>query len=195
MSIVKRHSYDIFKLYLNQIGITVFSLILITALGSISASRAMQVGISVFTTLFFSVLIYTSAWDLGAKDKLSIDAGREKRFPLKGLVLSVFANIPNFIFAGVATICFLIGRFGGADALHSVGSVFLIIAKFTMAIYLGIVETAVSFSRNWGSIDFLITSLGYLIAPVIAIGVTQLGYYFGLKERKLFGKLFDTNKK
>lgn len=195
MSIVKRHSYDIFKLYLNQIGITVFSFILITALGSISASVAMQVGISVFTTLFFSVLIYTAAWDLGAKDKLSVDAEREKRFPLKGLVLSAFANIPNFLFAGVAAICFLIGRFGGVDALHSVGSVFLIIAKFTMAIYLGIVETAVSFSENWGSIDFLITSLGYLIAPVIAIGMTQLGYYFGLKERKLFGKLFDTNKK
>ena len=195
MSIVKRHSYDIFKLYLNQIGITVFSFILITALGSISDSIAMQVGISVFTTLFLSVLLYTMAWDLGAKDKLSIDAGREKRFALKGLLLSVFANLPNFLLSGLAALFFVITRAGGADGFYSVGAVLLTIAKFTMAVYLGIVETAVMFSTDWGSIDFVITALGYFIVPVISIAVTQLGYYFGLEEKKLFGAFSAPKKK
>lgn len=195
MSIFKRHSYDVFRLYLNQIGITVFSFILITALGSISDSVAMQVGISIFTTLFFSVLIYATAWDLGAKDKLGIDAGREKKCALKGMILSLFANIPNFILAGFAALCFFIHHLGGADGFYSLGSVFLIIAKFTMTIYLGIVENAVSFAEGWGTLDFLITSLGYFFAAFISVGVTQLGYYLGLKEKKLFGTLFDAKHK
>jgi hypothetical protein len=190
---IKRHSYDIFKLYLNQIGITVFSFILITALGSISSSVAMQVGISVFTTLFFSVLIYTVAWDLGAKDRLSTDAGREKPFIFKGAVLSVLANVPNFVFAGLGAIFFLVSM-GGHPAFYSAGVVFLTIAKFTMTIYLGIVETAVTFSTHWGTMDGVVTSLGYFIVPAIAIFVTQLGYYLGFKEKKLFGKLFDTKR-
>ncbi len=194
MSVVKRHSYDIVKLYINQLGITVFSLILITALGSVSNSKWLELGLSVFTTAFFGVIIYTTAWDLGAKDKLSVDSGRAERVPFKGLLLSVFANLPNFALAGIAAICLAVSKSG--DAFYSVGAVLLTIAQFTMAIYLGIVNFAVSFAADWGETSyFIIRAVSFFIVPVISIFVTQLGYYLGLREKKLFGGAMDAKRK
>ncbi len=195
MSIVKRHSYDIVKLYINQIGITVFSLILITALGSISDSMLLRFGLSVFTTLFFSVIIYTTAWDLGAKDKLSYESGRGDYHPMKGLLLSIFANIPNFVFAGFGAVCLALSN-TGVYAFYSIGAVLLTIAKFTMAIYLGIVQLIVSFASDWGVTNYsIVTAIGFLIVPAIAIFVTQLGYHLGLKEKKLFGGAMDAKRR
>lgn len=191
---IKRHSYDIVKLYIDQIGITVFSFILITALGSVSDSAALQIGLSTFTTLFFGVILYTTAWDLGAKDKLSLDSGRAEYHPLKGLALSLFANLPNFILAGGAAICFLLS-FTGVDAFYSIGAVLLTIAKFTMAIYLGIINVATSFAGGWGTLGALVQSIAYCIIPFAAVFFTQLGYSFGLKEKKLFGGAADPKRK
>ncbi len=194
MSILKRHSYDIVKLYIDQIGITVFSLILITALGSISDSTLLKFFLSVFTTLFFSVILYTTAWDLGAKDKLSLNSGRGEYKPYKGIVLSVFANIPNFVLAGLAAIFLAISK-AGSEVCYTVGVTLLTIAKFTMAIYLGIVEAVTAFASDWGTSGAVVKSLGYFIVPIIAILVTQLGYTLGLKEKKLFGGKMDAKRK
>ena len=122
MSVFKRHSYDIVKLYIDQIGITVFSLILITALGSISNSLAMQLGLSIFTTLFFGVILYTTSWELGAKDRLSFDGGRCEACKFKGLIMSLYANIPNFLLAGLSVIFLLISK-AGSEAMYSAGAV------------------------------------------------------------------------
>jgi hypothetical protein len=196
MSNIKGHSYDIFKLYLYQIGITVFSLIIITALGSISDSVLFEVAISVFTTLFFSVLIYTSAWDLGARDKLSVEAGRAQRCAYKGVLLGVFANLPNFILTGFAAIAFAVSLIGGSDAFYSIGGVLLTIAKFTMAIYLSFINHIPSiFGTMSVTVDALVTSIVAFLMPLIAIGITELGYYLGLKEHKLFGGTMDAKRK
>ncbi len=197
MSIAKKHSYDIVKLYLNQIGINVFSFIIMTPLISISESVVLKVGVSVFTTLFFSVLIYTMAWDLGAKDRLSVDAGRLEPYTKKGIVLSLFANIPNFLFAGVAGICLLISALSGSDGvIMTIGGVFCLIAKFTMMIYNGIVESIFAFASQYGdTVHNALVSFGYMLTGIIPIFVTQLGYSFGYKEKKLFGGHADAKKK
>ncbi len=195
MSMIKRHSYDIVKLYIDQIGITVFSLILMTALTSLSDSIWLGFGLSVFTTLFLGVILYTTAWDMGAKDKLSFDSGRGEYQPVKGLVLSVFANIPNFVLAGLSAIFLLISK-AGNNVLYSVGGVLLIIAKFTMAVYLGIVNTIVSPFTGLATLDYnIINAAVFCVIPVISIGITQLGYSLGLHEKKLFGGAMDAKRK
>jgi len=196
MTSIKGHSYDIFKLYLYQIGITVFSFIIISAIGMVSDSIAFEIGISVFTTLFFSVLIYTSAWDLGAKDKLSCEAGRASRYPLKGVWLSVFANLPNFALSLFAALCFIIKLISGSEVFYSIGAVLITITKFTMAIYLSFINHIPSiFGELDPTVDAIVTSVVCFFMPVIAIGVTQLGYYFGLSERKIFGGAMDAKHK
>ncbi len=192
---VKKHSYDIVMLYIDQIAITVFSLILMTALVSVSDSLWVGFGLSIFTTLFFGVIIYTKAWDLGAKDKLSFDSGRGEYQPLKGLVLSIFANIPNFVLSSLAAIFLFISK-AGNEALYSIGGALLTISKFTMAIYLGIVNLIVSPISDWYYVDFyIINSVVLFIVPIISIAITQFGYTLGFREKKLFGGAMDAKRK
>ena len=86
MRFLKENSYDIVRLYINQIGMTIFSLVLyfsVTSLGDNPDSAALyvklKIGISIFAILFFFALLYTAAWDWGANDKIRIDSGKIKK--------------------------------------------------------------------------------------------------------------------
>ena len=101
MRFIKNNSYDIIKLYINQIGIAIFSLVLYTAIGMIDSETLpmpLKIGVSVFAILFYFVLIYTVMWEIGAKDKIRVDSGKEACFMSKGFLMGLFANLPNFIF-------------------------------------------------------------------------------------------------
>ena len=105
MKFLKENGYDILRLYINQIGITIFSLILYFSVSSMEdKTLGLKIAISVFAILFYFALLYTAAWDWGAKDKIRIDAGREKKRVYKGALMSFFANLINFILAGVCLI-------------------------------------------------------------------------------------------
>ena len=60
MKFFKDNSYDIIKLYINQIGIAIFSLVLYTAIGFLEdagLNLKLRVVLSVFATLFYFALI------------------------------------------------------------------------------------------------------------------------------------------
>jgi len=111
MKFFKENSYDIVRLLINQIGITIFSLVLYTALQfdlDPATTLTIKICLSVFATLFYLTLLYTAAWEFGAKDKLRIDSGKYKKQPAKGALMSFCANLPNFILAIGALVCFLV---------------------------------------------------------------------------------------
>ena len=67
MRFFKENSYDIVRLYINQIGISIFSMVLYTAVGTIElSSKLLDVGLSVFLLGFYFTLIYTASWEYGA---------------------------------------------------------------------------------------------------------------------------------
>ena len=79
MKIFKENSYDVVKLYVNQLGIMIFSMLLYTAVGAFEnekLSLALSIFVSVFSICFYLVLIYYAIWEIGAKDKIRIDGGR-----------------------------------------------------------------------------------------------------------------------
>ena len=91
MKLFKENSYDIVRLYVNQLGIMIFSLLLYTAVGSFSnetLSFWLSVFVSVFSVAFYLVLVYYVVWEIGAKDKIRIDGGRMEKFNNKGRPLS-----------------------------------------------------------------------------------------------------------
>lgn len=193
MKFLKQNSYDIVKLYINQIGITIFSLIMYTAGGMIKEgggiSLSLQVGISVFSTLFYFVLIYTAAWDWGAKDKIRIEGGRINRDSFKGLKMSAMANSINAI---LTLVMIIFGAFasGFATSAYSVASMF---SFLTMSMYHGITRGVLSLFTNDLSVAYRpLLGLGYLLLAIVSILVTHMGYRFGLKEKKIFS--FKKNK-
>ena len=61
MKIFKENSYDIVRLYVNQLGIMIFSMLLYSAVGSFeneSLSSALSVFVSIFSVCFCNRIFY-----------------------------------------------------------------------------------------------------------------------------------------
>ena len=82
MKFFKENSYDIVKLLINQIGIAIFSMTLYFSIALIEDANlksTLNLLVSIFSTLFYYALIYTAAWEFGAKDKIRIDGGKMEK--------------------------------------------------------------------------------------------------------------------
>ncbi len=192
MKFFKQNSYDIIRLLINQIGITIFSLVLYTALGMVNLDDGTKLGLnvtlSVFSMLFYFSLLYTVAWDWGAKDKIRIDAGRMSPDKFKGAKMAIFANLPNFILTCICFTTFAIYLiFDSATVAYSISSVFNIFVRLLMSMYLGLLMGIFKPLSENLDMYYFAQAIGYFIVPWLAISATQLGYYFGTKEKKIFG--------
>ncbi len=196
MRFLKQHSYDIVRLYINQIGITIFSLLLYFSSSSLDGAIALKlkIAISVFATLFYFVLLYTAAWDWGANDIIRIEAGRQKKNIFKGMILSLASHIINFILAGACILTMALSM-NGVTGADSVFFVFNLILRFTNAMYLGILEGIFAAFEANVNLTFLLHSIGYMVAPLFAMLATHIGYVFGLKNIKIFSSGKKKNKK
>lgn len=194
MRILKEHFYDVVKLYINQVGITIFSFFLYTALPTENDSlfTTLRVIVSVFSILFYFALIHNVLWEIGAKDRIRIDSNRCEPQPIKGLFLSLFANAPNLILALTAIIFGIIYVCGGVAWASPVFVVVFIIVKIHAAMYMGVVQ-GVTPAAPADALDIavytdaLMESVWFFVLPLVAIGLAQLSYWLGTKEIKIFG--------
>ena len=193
MKFLKENSYDIIKLFINQVGIAIFATVLYTAIGDIedvALRSGIRVAISAFAVFFYFALLYTVCWEYGAKDKIRIDGGKAERTPMKGALMSLFANLPNFILTGIAIICLLIAMNGGAVGFKAVFSILNLVFGLLESIYTGIVTgivpVAESASAAVQDMAFLYRSVLYMVIPIFSIVVCQLGYALGEREIRIF---------
>ena len=192
MKFFKKNSYDIIKLYINQIGITIFAMIMYTAGGMINTgedsgvSLPVRFGISVFSTLFFFVLIYMAAWDLGAKDNIRYESGKIPRDNFKGLKMSLFANSINFFLIGMILIFATVFILTEMEWASSVFGILDMTLRFSASMYIGIIQWAFSAVSLSPTVLHLIQACAFLVMAFISVLVTHWGYRFGLDERKLF---------
>ena len=200
MKFLKENSYDILRLYINQIGITIFSLVLYFSAAMIENAEialTLKVSISVFAILFYFSLLYTAAWDWGAKDKIRVDAGRLECKKGKGALMSFIANIINFILAGICIAAMWIYMTNGSKGALSLNQIFNLILRMTNAMYLGVLQCIfTSFAEN-GDLYNLLQSVGFFVSPLFAVLATHTGYIFGLKNKRIFNflKTQSNNKK
>ncbi|MBO5906786.1 MAG: hypothetical protein J6Q85_01350 [Clostridia bacterium] len=188
MKFLKDNSYDIVRLLINQIGITIFSFALMAAIGAIedpSTYSTVLIAASVFATGFYLVLIYTVGWECGAKDKIRIDGGRLAPKRYKGALMSLIANIPNFILTLAAIICMALYMSSGDEGLYSAFALFNLFFRFIEAMYLGIIQAVFSGFSYDANLQYLLESVGFFVAPILAIFATHLGYYLGSKNLRL----------
>lgn len=199
MKIFKENSYDIVRLYVNQLGIMIFSMLLYTAVGSFSDEKVASISsilVSVFSICFYLVLIYYVLWEIGAKDKIRIDGGKIEPSPKKGLIMGLFANIPNFVL-GLLTVLFLVLFMATKnDGIYAAFLIFNTITRFHASMYLGVIVAAVPGMTFGDSVDyteFLIESILFAVIPIISPLITHLAYTLGSKEKRLFN--FTKSKK
>ena len=193
MKIFKENSYDIVRLYVNQLGIMIFSMLLYIAIGSFENTdffSGLSIFVSLFSVCFYFVLIYYIMWELGAKDKIRIDGGRAEPCKSKGFVMGLFANIPNFVLGILSTLFLTIALLTGNAAINRIFFIFNLFMRFHASMYMGIITESIPSSL---SSEFLIEAILFTVLPAISIVITHIAYQLGSKEKKLFS--FLTSKK
>nr|MBE6545714.1 hypothetical protein [Oscillospiraceae bacterium] len=197
MKFIKNNSYEIVKLMINQVGITIFSLVLYTAVGFVDddgLSSTIRILLSIFASIFYLSLIYCAAWDFGASDRIKIDGGKIDNNPAKGAFMSLVANLPNFLISGVAVALMAIHIFSGNESAYSAFAVANLLLRFLNAMFLGILQGIFSFLEDNVNAYYLWQSVGYFVLPLVTVLVTHIGYTLGLKEFRIFGFLSSAEK-
>jgi type III secretory pathway component EscU len=187
MRFIKENSYDAVRLFINQVGITIFSLVIYTAANLIDNSEmsgSLRPWLSVFAILFYFSLIYNVAWEMGAKDKLRLTADELHRSRFKGALVSLIANSPNLLLAALAVISSLVYILGGGEIFNTVFALLNFAMRFLSAMFLGVIQK-IFVSVDDVTMRYFYESVGYLVAPVLSIVVTQLGYALGMREFKI----------
>lgn len=139
---LEEHSYSVVKMFLNQFAISIFGTTLAFATAKAENDTLLIIS-SVFSILFYMFLLYTMTWELGAKEKIRVEAGRGNANPLVGLYISITANIPNIILAILVTIGYIFGHENGAFAFEWAGGMYGIcraIAMFLQGMYVGVLK-------------------------------------------------------
>ena len=180
---LREHSYSMVKLFLNQIGLTVFGTMLALATAQ---NDTLLLASSIFSIVFFLVLNYTSGWELGARDKIRVDAGRQRAMPAKGLYIALGANLPNLILALLMGIGILINTKGSL----SMTLVCNAIARLMNGMYLGVITLL----QNVIGADITAVWWWFIIITLPALFIGWLSYYLGLKNFRILS-IFGINPK
>jgi len=173
----KNHSYDMITMLLNQIAIAMFGFTLVLAAMKID-NDALRNVTSIFSILFYLVLLYIKAWDIGFKDKISVEQGKKASNPLRGALISLCANAINYF---LAIFIMLRALLPNVSFFKSIGGVAQAIAVFAQGMYTGVLVNQV------GGAPLNAYWISYFIIPLPAILVCGLAYYFGLHDVKHTG--------
>jgi len=179
---LREHSRIITKLLLNQFG-AAFMGFLITA----SASRTpwLMLLASCFAVLFYLFLLYNVIWEQGGQDRIRVDGGRAEYKPLTGLWVSLIANIPSILLGILVVVGYFFGRREGGFAFEWAGDLYAVSKTVSMiwnAMYIGLIRTFSPYNP-----------IAYLLQVLPAMAVTGLGYYLGVRNKRILG-IFDLRK-
>ena len=188
MRFLKEHSYDIVKLYVNQIGIAIFSSVLYTAVGSMGDAaliHSLNTAISIFSILFYFVLVYNVAWEYGAKDKMRLDANRIQYIKAKGAKLSLVASIPNVAISMICVIFALVYKSQPLPFAAVISGVANFFMRLTMSMYLGVIQIFFGGFESVVDASFIGAAVAFAILPLLSVAVTHFGYEIGARDYKL----------
>lgn len=183
------YSYNIVKMFVNQFAISLFGFSLTLATTQMYVNKhssgfdVLTLLVSIFAVLFYLFLIYTLAWEIGAKDRISVDSGKKPYRPHLGLLLSAIANIPNLLLA----LLFVLGTVFRANSM-----VFMVrlIATLIQGMYFGII-TAISLPVGGAYVQLNSLWPTFFLITVPAMLASWLAYFLGHKELKLFSVIFN----
>ncbi len=191
MTWFKTNSYSITKMILNQFGIAIMSLMLVTIT---QARTELLLLACAYAAVFYAVLLYMMTWELGAKDRIRADAGIIRFDPLHGVKLSLVANIPNFLIALLMLVGYLFGVLlmaeGWAQSMYMISHAIGVIWE---SMYTGLITACIDSEVVNGLSPLYL--LAYSLTPLPAIAASAFGYLMGSHDRRLFGSLFSSKRK
>ena len=173
----KNHSHDMVMMLLNQLVISLFGFSLLLAAMKANNDILRNVT-SIFSILFYLVLIYIKAWDIGYKDKIPVEQGKKANHPLRGALISIGANAINFLLAIFVMLNRLLPN---VSFFESMGGISQAICMLSQGMYAGVLVNPVG-GAPLNSYWFV-----FFLTPIPAILISGLAYYFGLHNVKYTG--------
>lgn len=182
------YSYSMVKMFVNQFAISIFgvSLTFATTHAHINAAGFdfLTFIVSILSTVFYLFLIYTLSWEVGSKDRVSVDAGKKTYRSCTGLLMSLVANIPNIL----AAILYLI-----ATLINSNDMLFIVrlVASLIQGMYFGTI-TAVALPVGAGGAFVQLNALWptFFIMVIPTLIASWVAYVMGYKNIRVFAFLF-----
>ncbi len=176
MEFLKENSYNMVKMFVDQIAMTVFGTIVTIAT---SGNDDLLLIASLFSIVFYLVVLYTVGWDIGARDKIKIDGGRMREFPAKGFLIALGANSINILLALLIGLGILINT----EWAGNISVVCNAIARLIQGMYLG----AIKLLEDALFADAVIQDVWwwFLITPIPAILTGGLSYYMGSHNKRI----------
>lgn len=168
------HSYSMVKMFLNQFATAIFGFSLCLASGY-AKSYVLRNVTGIFSILFYLFLLYTMTWEIGFKERTLVGAGRMSHRPYRGLLISLCANIPNFLLA----IFVMLAQLFPKTVFSSIGGICAPAALLLQGMYMGVLSHPVAgaaLNSYW---------ITYFLIPIPAILTCGLSYYMGLRDLKL----------
>ena len=174
-------------MFINQLAIAIFGASLTFATtaahGDSNNFDTFTLVVSIFSALFYLFLIYNLSWEIGAKDKISVDVKKKPYRPWLGLFLSFLANIPNFI---IVTIYAIISFSSTGNA----NFIIRLIACLSNGMYFGALSVIrIPINGTWLPLQAFWWA--FLITTIPAILTSGIAYYLGHRNFKFFGFLTD----
>ena len=168
------HSYNMVKMFLNQFAIAIFGFSLALALVK-AQNAALRNAASVGAILFYLFLLYTMTWEIGFRDRVSVEQEKKTKNNFRGALISLFANLPNFILA----IFIMLASLLNSPVLSNIGAWCSTLAVFFEGMYTGLLVNPVA-GAPLNSYWFV-----YFLLPIPAIVTCGIAYNMGVCDIKL----------
>ncbi len=179
-----QYSYSMIKMFINQFAISIFGSVLSLAT-SAAENRILSMVVSVFAIAFYLFLIYTMTWEIGAKDRISVDVGKKPYRPHTGLLLSLIANIPNLLIALIYSCVY--STMGTVKIAGSIASVVMTIAMFLEGMYCGLaLEISVP-----GGLHLWHYWWTFYLLVIPALATSWIAYFAGFKNFRILAQFFN----
>ena len=197
----KDYGKHVRRLWLNQFGAIAFGIML----SFLSTSLSDRVGESASTVYFISgllgmffycYLIYLVIWEVGAYDKIRVDAGRASASQHFGLKIALFYSIPCLAVTGIYLIATVVYKIAGVENSFVTGVVG-VSGMASMVIEAPYIGFALAIFKQIGKAvqdeNLLYYSILWFVSCAPAIITVWLGYLAGYKG-KFMSKLYKKKK-
>lgn len=172
------------RMLVNQLAMTIFGLVL--AMACVNSDPLLLLS-SVLSIAFYLFLLYFMTYELGQKDGIRIHAGRLVYKPMRGALVALCANIPNFVLGILAVIGKLsiqgLGFFERFDSLTEAEYAALS-PNWAMNLYgvcSSIAEVIQCMYKGLCKVLFPGNILTLLVIPLPAILICGLAYPLGVR--------------
>ena len=176
MTMFSDPKYEAAKLFMYQIVMAVFGLVTVMAT---SESIPLTIICAVIGIGLYCFLIYNMMWEIGAKDRIKVDAGRAEYKAFKPFGMALLAGIPNLLFGALCLFALIQG-----DVFKKIAGVGSNVCKLINGHFLGLVKLT-------GQLE---NPFIWLLIAAFCILVPVLGYNAGYRGFALIPALHRDKK-